>query len=83
MPIYEYECQECGVRFERFQNFSDDPIEKCPECGGPVRRLIGPVGIIFKGPGFYVTDHPRSGSARRSSGNGKKETKSEKKESKD
>jgi putative FmdB family regulatory protein len=57
MPIYEYECQSCGRRFEVFQHFSDDPVETCPECEGPVRRLIQPVGIIFKGSGFYVTDN--------------------------
>jgi putative FmdB family regulatory protein len=57
MPIYEYECQSCGRRFELLQHFSDDPVESCPECGGSVRRLIQPVGIIFKGSGFYVTDN--------------------------
>lgn len=57
MPIYEYECQSCGRRFELLQHFSDDPVETCPECNGAVRRLIQPVGIIFKGSGFYVTDN--------------------------
>jgi putative FmdB family regulatory protein len=57
MPIYEYECQSCGGRFELLQHFSDDPVETCPECGGAVRRVIQPVGIIFKGSGFYVTDN--------------------------
>jgi putative FmdB family regulatory protein len=57
MPLYEYECQECGVRFERVQHFHDEPITDCPECeNGKVKRLIGPVGIVFKGPGFYSTD---------------------------
>jgi putative FmdB family regulatory protein len=62
MPTYGYKCDECGVRFERFQHFSEDPVKVCPECGGPVRRVIHPVGIVFKGSGFYVTDH-RSGSS--------------------
>ena len=57
MPIYGYECKECGVRFERRQSFSDDPITVCPECAGEVHRLLSPVGIIFKGSGFYVTDN--------------------------
>ena len=57
MPLYEYECESCGVRFERRQHMEDEPIEVCPECGGHVHRLIQPVGIIFKGSGFYVTDN--------------------------
>lgn len=57
MPLYEYECQSCGVRFERRQHMTDDPVKICPECGGEVNRLIQPVGIIFKGSGFYVTDN--------------------------
>ncbi|MBP8973990.1 MAG: zinc ribbon domain-containing protein [Anaerolineae bacterium] len=56
MPLYEYQCTECGVRFERHQHFGDAPITTCPECDGEVRRLIGPVGVIFKGSGFYATD---------------------------
>lgn len=57
MPIYEYECQMCGHRFERLQQFSDEPVEVCPSCAGPVQRVIQPVGIIFKGSGFYITDN--------------------------
>ena len=57
MPLYEYECESCGIRFERRQHMEDDPVEVCPECGGHVHRLIQPVGIIFKGSGFYVTDN--------------------------
>jgi putative FmdB family regulatory protein len=56
MPLYEYQCQECGLRFERRQSFSEDPVRVCPECTGSVVRLIQPAGIIFKGSGFYVTD---------------------------
>ncbi|MCS7221591.1 MAG: FmdB family zinc ribbon protein [Anaerolineae bacterium] len=56
MPVYEYECEACGLRFERVQHFSDDPLRTCPECEGPIHRIIHPVGIIFKGSGFYVTD---------------------------
>jgi len=57
MPLYEYECESCGVRFERRQHMEDEPIKTCPECSGDVHRLIQPVGIIFKGSGFYVTDN--------------------------
>ena len=57
MPIYEYECEQCGVRFERLQRMVDDPIKECPECAGHVHRVMQPVGVIFKGSGFYVTDN--------------------------
>jgi putative FmdB family regulatory protein len=57
MPTYQYKCEECGIAFERFQHFSDAPVTVCPECNGAVRRVIHPVGIIFKGSGFYITDH--------------------------
>ncbi|MGC9399206.1 MAG: FmdB family zinc ribbon protein [Anaerolineae bacterium] len=57
MPLYEYKCKECGLRFERRQHFSDPPVDTCPECQGEVVRLIQPAGIIFKGSGFYVTDN--------------------------
>ena len=57
MPLYEYLCQSCGLRFERRQQFSEAPVKTCPECGGEVVRLIQPAGIIFKGSGFYVTDN--------------------------
>jgi putative FmdB family regulatory protein len=57
MPLYEYKCQECGLRFERRQSFTEEPVSICPECHGKVMRLIHPAGIIFKGSGFYVTDN--------------------------
>ena len=57
MPTYVYKCDECGITFERFQHFSEDPFKVCPECSGPVFRMIQPVGIIFRGSGFYITDH--------------------------
>ncbi len=63
MPTYEYECEECGIVFERFQHFSDEPLKTCPECQGSVHRVIQPVGIIFKGSGFYVTDNRGSKSS--------------------
>jgi len=57
MPTYEYKCDECGIVFERFQHFSEEPLKTCPECAGAVHRVIQPVGIIFKGKGFYITDN--------------------------
>ena len=57
MPVYEYECESCGIRFERLQHFKDTALTECPECCGFVRRVIQPVGIIFKGSGFYITDN--------------------------
>ena len=58
MPTYEYECTKCGHSFERFQQMSDKPVDKCPKCGSKTRRLIGSgSGLIFKGPGFYATDY--------------------------
>ena len=57
MPTYEYECTSCSYTFDAFQSISEAPIKTCPECGKNVRRLInGGMGVIFKGPGFYVTD---------------------------
>jgi|RhiMetdeSRZDD1v2_1073273.scaffolds.fasta_scaffold1001350_1 putative FmdB family regulatory protein len=59
MPLYEYECDSCGNRFERIQKFSDPPIDKCPQCGGVVRKLISSPAIQFKGSGWYITDYAR------------------------
>ena len=56
MPTYHYRCSECGHSFDFFQKFADDPLTECPECGGPIRRVPQPVGIVFKGSGWYVTD---------------------------
>lgn len=56
MPIYEYACTACGERTEAKQGFDDPPLEKCPHCGGKLRKLYSPVGIVFKGSGFYSTD---------------------------
>lgn len=66
MPTYEYECLNCGRRTEVVQRFSDEPLRECPHCGGPLRKVFHPVGIVLKGSGFYSTDN-RSGSKHRSS----------------
>lgn len=63
MPIYSYKCDKCGARFDRMQKFTDKPLTRCPECHGPVKRLIQPAGIVFKGSGWYITDSKSSSSA--------------------
>jgi putative FmdB family regulatory protein len=58
VPTYEYECRQCGHRFEVFQSIKDAPLAACERCGGEVRRLIsGGAGLLFKGSGFYLTDY--------------------------
>jgi putative FmdB family regulatory protein len=58
LPTYEYECKQCGHRFEAFQSMKDAPLADCPQCGGALRRLPGTgAGILFKGSGFYSTDY--------------------------
>ena len=59
MPTYGYKCRKCEMEFDVFQKISDDPVEKCPKCNGPVKRVFHPVGIIFKGSGFYSTDNKK------------------------
>ena len=61
MPLYEYQCLDNGTSFEIRHPITQDPVEKCPVCGGPVRRVIFPVGIVFKGSGFYATDSKSKG----------------------
>jgi putative FmdB family regulatory protein len=58
MPIYTYRCENCGVQFDRFQHFDDKPLTRCPECNKEaLHKVYQPVGIVFKGSGFYATDH--------------------------
>jgi len=63
MPTYEYQCKTCGQHFEKMQRFSDNPLTECPNCGGEIRRVIHPAGVIFKGSGWYITDSRKSSSA--------------------
>ncbi len=65
MPLYTYRCNENGHEFQVRQRMVDDPLTECQICGGPVRRVVSSVGVVFKGSGFYVTDN------RTSSTNGK------------
>lgn len=74
MPLYEYQCDSCGERFEAIQKFADTPLTLHEKCGGPARRLLSVPALQFKGSGFYINDYAKSGST---SGNG--ESKSESK----
>ena len=60
MPTYEYRCTKCGEHLEVVQSFKDAPLTECPQCGGELRKVYSPVGIVLKGSGFYKTDN-RSG----------------------
>ena len=79
MPVYTYRCENCGVRFERLQGFNDPVLTRCPECNKKtLRKVYTPVGIVFKGSGFYSTDHrSASGSFSRSPKGSESEKKDE------
>jgi putative FmdB family regulatory protein len=70
MPVYEYRCRDCGHEFEIQQSMSEDALTECPSCGGDLRKVFSPVGIAFKGSGFYKTD---SGSRSKSSSDSSKD----------
>lgn len=75
MPVYTYRCGNCGVQFDQTQKFSEDSLTKCPECGkNTLQKVYTPVGIVFKGSGFYATDH-RSPSGQSSWASDRKEEK--------
>ncbi len=76
MPLYTYRCKEHDHEFQVRQRMTDDPITECPVCGGPVRRVVSSVGVVFKGSGFYVTDNRSS----KVNGKGSKAKSSETKE---
>ena len=71
MPIYEYKCEKCGYTFEVFTDYSHNGSRRCPECKALAKRIISAPGVIFKGSGFYSTDHHNSHSSGSSSGSGK------------
>jgi len=77
MPLYEYECEKCGHRFEKIQKFSDKMVKKCRDCGGVVEQMISAPAVQFKGSGWYVTDYAKKSSAP-SDGGGKESKKEEK-----
>lgn len=76
MPLYEYQCEKCGHRFEKIQKFSDKLIKKCPECGGKVEQVISAPAVQFKGSGWYVTDYAKKSSSGTDGKESKKEDKS-------
>ena len=81
MPVYTYRCEACGVQFEKHQSFHDDPLKTCPECRKrKLKKVITPSKIIFKGSGFYATDH-KSPSGAKPSSESKSESKKESKAS--
>ena len=71
MPLYEYECDACGHRFEIIRKFSDPPVEKCPVCGGAVHKLQSAPAFHLKGSGWYITDYSKNGSSPPKSDDGK------------
>src|SRR6266702_5132330 len=80
MPTYEYLCRTCSHRFETWQKMTDEPLTVCPECGNKIRRILFPAGVVFKGQGFYKTDHANGSSLPpgeiKAGENGKSESKS-------
>jgi putative FmdB family regulatory protein len=82
MPLYEYQCDACGHRFETIQKFSDPPLTECPKCGGAVRKLQSAPAFQFKGSGWYITDYARKDSASSADG-ATTDGKTDSKESKD
>lgn len=90
MPTYQYQCRECNYDFDVVQKFSDSALTQCPQCSGSLRKVFSPVGIVFKGSGFYSTENntkgatsvgssskttePKSDSANTSSDSSKKST---------
>ncbi len=75
MPIYEYKCEQCSLRFELRRSFDGKSEATCPQCGGNARRIFSPVPIIFKGPGFYITDSREESTAKAKTGPSSGETK--------
>ena len=82
MPIYQYHCPRCNLKFELKQSFSDESMVACPKCQNGAKRLFSPVPVIFKGPGFYSTDN-RKGSSESASTESKVDKKEDKGEPKD
>lgn len=74
MPVYTYRCENCGVQFDQTQKFTDSLLTKCPECGKKtLQKVYTPVGIVFKGSGFYATDHRSPSGASRMASDKKEE----------
>jgi putative FmdB family regulatory protein len=71
VPTYQYTCTECGEPVEAVQKFTDEPLSVCAACGGRLRKVFSPVGIVFKGSGFYRTDNRNGSGSRSEAANGK------------
>jgi putative FmdB family regulatory protein len=82
MPTYEYACKACGEHLEVVQSFKDDPLTECPNCGGELRKVFSPVGIAFKGSGFYKTDSRPASSKSESSSSSSSSSESKSSDSK-
>lgn len=74
MPTYGYRCNHCNHTFEVFQKITDEPIKECEKCKDEVKRVLFPVGIVFKGSGFHVNDYRKP---QKTDGDGHKESKTE------
>ena len=84
MPVYTYECENCGVRFDRQQLYNERNLTRCPECGkNELHRVYRPVGVVFKGSGFYVTDNRSASASRLATTSESKDEKPEKTEKSD
>jgi putative FmdB family regulatory protein len=84
MPIYEYECLNCGKQCEVFQKFNDEPLNICAECGGHMHKMVSRTSFILKGSGWYVTDYASPDRKKAKESDGKREVKTEaKNEAKD
>jgi putative FmdB family regulatory protein len=82
MPTYEYACTRCGYRFDVFYRVDEEPLTKCERCGGMLRKVFHPAGIVFKGSGFYATDSRKKAKAGSDGGEKKSEKKAAKTEPK-
>jgi putative FmdB family regulatory protein len=76
VPTYQYTCTDCGEPVEAVQKFTDDPLTVCAACGGRLRKVFSPVGIVFKGSGFYRTDSRNGSGSRSETVNGKQPSES-------
>jgi putative FmdB family regulatory protein len=76
VPTYQYTCTDCGEPVEAVQKFTDDPLTVCAACGGRLRKVFSPVGIVFKGSGFYRTDSRNGSGSRSETANGKQPSES-------
>lgn len=70
MPTYQYACTACGEQLEVVQRFTDEPLTECPACAGRLRKVFSPVGVVFKGSGFYRTDSRAANNGKAKAGSG-------------